>query len=408
MDRLDMNWYYAIAWMAILAQLLFVYQAVRNYSYARAKYERNRRPAPPPRVALLIPCKGLDARFGANIASLLKQDYEPFCVFFVVAEQTDPAYAELGKIKETLGKDSKALDIQILVAGPPASCSQKIHNLLYAIDRLPADTEVLAFADSDVCVHDDWLSRLVWPLRRPGRGAASGYRWFVPARNNLATLALSAINASVAQLLGNSRLNHAWGGSMAIHAQDFRRLGLRQVWQNTLSDDFSLSRAVKSAGMRVTFVPGCLVPSFESTTWPGLYEFARRQLLITRVYVPRTWWAGLLASLGSVAGFWGGLILAGWAAAVHSQHIILYAAVPTVFFAGQLIRALLRQLAAVTILSEYAPQLWWAAIADIAAGWVWSPLLLLLILSSAFGRTIRWRGIRYRLVSPSQTEVLSE
>jgi ceramide glucosyltransferase len=401
-----MGWYYAIAWIAIFAQLLFIYQAARNYVYARSRYERNRRPAPPPRVALLIPCKGLDARFHTNIASFLKQDYEPFCVFFVVAEQADPAYAELCRIKETLGRDLKASDIQILVAGLSTSRSQKIHNLLYAIERLPTDTAVLAFADSDVCVHDDWLPRLVWPLRRPGRTVSSGYRWFVPVKNNVATLALSAINARVAQLLGNSRLNHAWGGSMAICMADFRRLGLGEVWKNTLSDDFSLSRTIKKAGMKVTFVPGCLVPSFESTTWSGLYEFARRQLLITRVYVPGTWWAGFLASVGSVAGLWGGLVLAGWAAAIHSRHIVLYAAVPAVFFAGLLFRALLRQLAAVTILSEYAPQLWWAAIADIAGGWLWSPLLLLLILSSAFGRTIRWRGIRYRLISPSQTEVL--
>ncbi len=401
-----MEWYTYIAWAAILAQLLTSYYAVRNFRYARSKYGRKRPPLPERLVALIIPCKGLDARFQTNIASFLKQDYTNYRLFFVVGEKTDPAYAKICELKETLGRESKASDIQVLVAGPSASCSQKIHNLLYALDRVPDSAQVLAFADSDVCVHEDWLSRLVWPVRRPGRAAATGYRWFVPTKNNLASLVLSALNAAVAQLLGNSRLNHAWGGSMAICAEDFHRLNLEQIWRSTLSDDLSLSYAVKKAGMKVVFVPGCLVPSFEDTTWSGLYEFARRQFLIARVYVPGTWWAAFLFSIGSVAGLWGGLAMAGYAAATHAEHILLYATVPALFFGGQVLRAMLRQLAAMRILGEYGPQLWRAAAADVLGCWLWSALLCLFILSSAFGQTIRWRGIRYRLVGPTQTEVL--
>lgn len=401
-----MQWCSYIAWMAIFAQLLVLYHAVRNYRYTLSKYGRKRQPVPEPRVALIIPCKGLDARFRTNITSFLKQGYGDYRLFFVVEGEADPAYAAICEMKEARGRESKASDIQILVAGPSASCSQKIHNLLYALDHVPDNAQVFAFADSDVCVREDWLSQLVWPLRQPGRAVATGYRWFVPTKNNLASLAMSALNAGVAQLLGNSRLNHAWGGSMAILAEDFRRLHLGQVWRSTLSDDLSLSHAVKKAGMKVIFVPGCLVPSFEDTTWSDLYEFARRQFLITRVYVPGTWWAAFLFSLGSVAGLWGGLALAGYAAAIHAQHILLYAAVPALFFAGQVLRAVLRQLLAVQILSEYGPQLWRAAAADVLGCWLWSALLFLYILSSAFGRTIRWRGIRYRLAGPTQTEVL--
>ncbi len=402
-----MQWFYYIAWVAIAAQLLALYYAVRNYRYALSKYGRKRQPMPEFPVALIIPCKGLDVRMPANIASFLKQDYANYRLFFVVEDKADPAYAKICEVKEALGRQSKASDIQVLIAGPSVSCSQKIHNLLYALDRVPDSTQVLAFADSDVCVHEDWLSQLVWPLRQPGRAVATGYRWFVPTKNNLASLAMSAINAGVAQLLGNSRLNHAWGGSMAIRAEDFRRLNLEHIWRSTLSDDLSLSHAVKKARMKVIFVPGCLVPSFDAMTWSGLYEFARRQFLITRVYVPGTWWAGLLFSFASVAGLWGGLALAGYAAAAHAEHILLYAAVPALFFVGQVLRAMLRQLMAMQILSEYGPQLWRAAAADVLGCWLWSALLLLFILSSAFGQTIRWRGIRYRLVGPTQTEVLS-
>jgi len=30
------------------------------------------------------------------------------------------------------------------------------------------------------------------------------------------------------------------------------------------------------------------------------------------------------------------------------------------------------------------------------------------MISSAFGRTIRWRGIRYRLIGPNQTQILDD
>jgi ceramide glucosyltransferase len=405
--RFDMDWYYAVAWTAIFTQLLFLYYAVRNYLYALSKHRRGRRPQPMSRVALLIPCKGLDARFRTNITSFLTQNCDGYRLFFVVQDEGDPAYAALREIKETLGPKSRASDIQILVAGLSASCSQKTHNLLYAFNRLPEETKIVAFADSDICVHEDWLMRLVWPLRRPGRCMASGYRWFVPTSNNLPTLILSALNGSIAQLLGNSRFNHAWGGSMAIRMEDARRIDLTQVWNNTVSDDFSLSQAVKRAGMKVTFVPACLVPSFECITWAGLCEFTRRQLLITRVYAPRTWWAGFLASCGSVVGQWGSLAAALYAAATGAGHLFLYASVPAIFLAGQVLRAVLRQATAMKILPECRRQLRPAAAADILGCWLWSPLLLLFLLSSAFGRTISWRGIRYRLLGPTRTEVLS-
>lgn len=403
-----MDWYYDVAWAAILAQLLFLYYAVRNYRYALAKYDRQRRTVYCPRVGLIVPCRGLDAHFHSNIGAFFGQDYDNYRLFFVVDEKSDPAYAELRKARETLAQSSKALDVQILVSGPSTSCSQKIHNLLYVFHRLPDDTEVLAFGDSDVCVHRDWLRHLVWPLRRSKCGVATGYRWFIPTRNNLATLALSAVNGSVAQFLGNSTFNQAWGGSMAVRAEDFRRLNLPEIWKNTSSDDLSLSQAVKKAGMRVTFVPACLVASFESATWSGLCEFGRRQFLITRICAPGTWWLGFLSSLGSVIGLWGTAALAVYAVAINAGNIPLYAAVPVVFLIGQFLRAGLRQSMVMKILSECRSQLGPAATADILGCWLWSLLLFAFVVSSAFGRTIRWRGIRYRLVSPSKTEILGD
>ena len=400
-----MEWYYYIALAAIIAQLVFLLQTYNNFRYALAKYKK-KRAWHKLRVALIVPCKGLDSDFQKNVASFFNQDYENYLLWFVVAEQSDPAYGELCKLKDQLGRTCKAREVQILVAGQAKSCSQKIHNLLYCYQKITDDIDILAFADSDISVRSDWLSHLVWPLHQPKTGVATGYRWFVPKKNNLASLALSAINARVAQLLGNTLFNQAWGGSMAVRVEVFRRLGLDKIWPKTLSDDLALGCAVKKAGMKVAFVPACLVASYESATWRELFEFGRRQLLITRICAPRTWWFGLFSSLYSVLGLWATAAIAVYAATIEDKNLPLFAAVPVVFFVSQLLRAILRQKMISKLLQKDWPQLKPACAADILGFWIWSLLLLFLIVSSAFGRTICWRGICYKLRSPTDIIIL--
>ena len=375
-----MDWYYYIAFVAILSQLLFLLQTYNNYRYAQAKYKKKRL-WQELRVVLIVPCKGLDVDFQNNITSFFNQDYKNYLLWFVVGGESDPAYSELNKLKNQLSQTSKAKDVQILIAGKTQSCSQKIHNLLYCYKKIDDQTKVLAFADSDACVRSDWLSHLVYPLRQPKNGVATGYRWFIPTKNNMATLALSAVNAKVVQLLGNTRFNQAWGGSMAIRVEVFRKLGLDKIWPKALSDDLSLSTAVKKAGMKVAFVPACLVASYESTTWAGLFEFARRQFLITRVYAPRTWWFGLFSSLYSVLGVWATAGLAVYAGVIRHEHFALFATVPVVFFVNQLGRAIMRQAMASELLSHERKAIRASSAADILGCWIWSLLMLLLIAS---------------------------
>jgi ceramide glucosyltransferase len=396
-----MDWYYYIAIGAILSQLLFLLQTYNNYRYAQAKYQKKRL-WQALKVVLIVPCKGLDADFQNNITSFFDQDYKNYLLWFVVGDESDPAYSELNKLKNQLSQTSKAKDVQIFIAGKSQSCSQKIHNLLYCYERIGDDIEVLAFADSDACVRSDWLSHLVYPLRQPKNGVATGYRWFIPTKNNLATLALSAVNAKIVQLLGNTRFNQAWGGSMAICVDVFRRLGIDKIWSKALSDDLSLSTTVKKAGMKVAFVPACLVATHESTTWSKLFEFTRRQFLITRIYAPKTWWFGLCSSVYSVLGIWGAAGLAIYAAKIQHPNLDLFISVPVVFFVNQLGRAILRQRTAERLLEHEQRAMRAAALADILGCWLWSLLLLFYIISSAFGRTIVWRNIRYKLLGPTE------
>jgi len=402
-----MEWYVYIAWLAIASQSVFTFYCYRNYRYALAKHKK-RRGWEQARVALIVPCKGIEQNFDKNIESFYRQDYENYLLCFVVGEETDPAYSRLCRLKELFSGQSRAKEVHIFVAGRGRTCSQKIHNLLYVYEKVSDRVDILAFADSDACLRSDWLRHLIYPLRKSKYGASSGYRWFVPKENNLASLVLSAVNAKVAQLLGNSPYNQVWGGSMATTVEFFRQAGLDKTWPGVLSDDLSLSYAVKKAGKLVAFVPACLVASVQSTNWAELFEFGRRQFLITRVYAPGTWWFGLFSSLYSVLGLYGGAAAAFYAAGEGSVHTSLFTTVPVLFLLGQFIRALLRQSMAGKVLGEYRDKMRAARCVDILACWAWSLLMLVFIVSSAFGRTITWRGIRYKLVSRTETIVLGD
>lgn len=393
----------------IAAQVLFTIQVINNYRYAIQKSERQRT-AYRPECVLIVPCKGLDEAFDTNIASFFRQDYQPYHLWFVVQDTADPACSRLLEQVDRFASSpapDRPRSVKVLVAGQADSCSQKLHNLLFAYQQIPAETEVLVFADSDACAGRDWLAHIVYPLRKEKNGASGGYRCFVPGKNNAATLALASVNAKICQLLGNTRFNLAWGGSMAIAVKTFQRLKIDKIWAEALSDDLSLSTAVRKEGRKMVFVPACMIASYETTTWPKLWEFARRQFVITRIYAPGMWLFGLCSAVFAVVGLWGGAALAIWAIKTGYPFARLCIAVPAVFLGCQLFRAMLRQKMIAALLPADKERLKAARWADIAGFWLWAILLLLVILSSSAGRVITWRGIRYRLNSPTDISVLN-
>jgi ceramide glucosyltransferase len=400
-----MEWYHYIAILFMAAQGLYCTVCYRNYRFVKSKGRKERGFIG--RAVLVVPCKGIDQEFEKNIKSFYTQDYEDYSLWFVVGDDSDPAHAELKRIQAEMAGKTAAKDVQVLVAGTTQGCSQKLHNLLHACRRMGKDVVAMAFADSDICVRNDWLAHIVHPLRRPGLcGVASGYRLFIPARMNTATLALASMNAAVAQMLGPYGFNHAWGGSMAVRRDVFEELGVEKVWATSISDDLSISRLVQNAHQKIAFVPGCLVASYTSMKWPALFEFARRQFVITRIATPGLWLTGLASSAYSVAGLWGAAALALYARSRGLADWWVPALVAVVFLFGHFCKAWFRQEMMAIVLDDDGEGLKAAKRADVLLSWLWSPLMLALIVSSAFGRTITWRGIRYRLMGPTNVVVL--
>ena len=161
----------------------------------------------------------------------------------------------------------------------------------------PTKSEIFVFVDSDARPNENWLRNLIAPLRDEKIGCSTGYRWFISDKRNFASEMLSVWNASIASALGaNRKTNFCWGGSMAMRRETFEKVKMRERWQGTLSDDFTVTRTMKEFGLPICFVPQALTASIENCSLKKLFEFTTRQMKITRVYAPNLWTASLIGS----------------------------------------------------------------------------------------------------------------
>jgi len=236
-----------------------------------------------PRVALLAPCKGLDVNLRENVESWLAQRYPDYKVFFIVESALDPALQILCEFPQA----------ELLIAGPAQDCGQKVHNLRIAIDHVPLSYEAFAFVDSDCLLKPDWLQNLVTQIVRTPNHAATGYRWFT-CQKNFGSLLRAVWNSSVLTLYEEEgKNNFAWGGSTAISRSTLESCRVPDFWEGTISDDYGLTNAMKSGGRLVHFVPGAIALTTDCVSLSGFLRWAFRQLLITRIYNPRLWFAAL-------------------------------------------------------------------------------------------------------------------
>ncbi len=354
-----------------------------------------------PKVAVLCPCKGIEAALERNLVSLTEFEYQNYEIFFLIASAVDPAY----NIVKRVAASSRA-KAHVVLTGKPDGCGEKVNNLRLGIVQLPPDFDVLAFVDSDGRPGKYWLHRMVAPLTDSRIGATTTMRWLIPNRNNFATALLAAWNAPIVTMLSEKGKNFCWGGGTAIRRSVFDQSGVAEEWQHSVSDDYSMTRALERAGRAIVFLPECIVPSFVETDFPGLMEFTNRQVLITRVYAEKMWGiaAGthLLYCLSFVLGTF--LTLGDVLATRPAFHLAALTFLPVLLAT---IRGALRAAGVSEVLPTYRSQI-------ASQAWVYVlltvfiPFLYLVnFITSLITRKIRWRGVTYELIAPEQTRILS-
>ena len=354
-----------------------------------------------PRTAVLCPCRGLEPGLERNLVSLCEFNHQNYEVFFILAAASDPAHS----IVKRVASQSRA-KAHVVIAGRPEGCSEKVNNLRAAIAQLPPEFEVLVFADSDCRPGKAWLHHLVAPLNDSRIGATTTMRWLIPNRTNLPAALLAAWNAPIVTMLSEKGKNFCWGGGTAIRRSLFDQIGIADEWLHSISDDYSMTRALERAGCSILFVPECLTLSYVETDFPGLFEFTNRQILITRVYAQKIWNASaathLLFCVTLVLG--GLLTLDNLLASFPALQLATLTFLPLLLAA---IRGALRLVAVTEALPAARAQIMGQAWIYIVLGTFISFLYLANFVTSLITRKTRWRGVLYEVISPNQTRILS-
>jgi len=390
-------------YLLVLAQIFMgsymIWQGVQWLAYTRRRAHTD-----PgfyaPRVAVLCPCKGMEPGLERNLVALTEFDHKNYEVYFILASASDPAYSTVKRVAET--SRTKA---HVIIAEKPQGCGEKVNNLRTAVQQLPAEVEVLVFADSDGRPSRGWLHHLVAPLADTRLGATTTMRWFFPNRNNLPTALLAAWNAPVVTMLSEKGKNFCWGGGTAIRRSVFDQANVLEEWKNSVSDDYSMTRALQNVSRPILFLPECLTPSFIETDFRGLFEFTNRQILITRVYAERVWLPALgvhlLYCLTLLFGLF--LIVGNLIAGRPYFQFVTLAFLPVLLSA---IRGALRVAAVTELLPASRAQImgeaWIYIVLNAAAPF----LYLVNFTNSLLTRRVQWRGVQYELISPQETRIL--
>ena len=358
-----------------------------------------------PAAAVIVPVRGMDAETEGNIDALFAQEYPEYQLVFAVARESDPAFAYLSAhcSPDRRHDAAGARAARVLLAGVTTERGEKVNNLLAALKAVAPHVRVLVFADADARPRADWLRSLIDPLGDPAVTVSTGFRWYVPGASAASRLR-AAWDASIATLLGEHRSNFAWGGSMAIRAEDFGRLKVAErYWAHTVSDDYGLTRAVRDAGGWIRFEPKCLVPSTGSETLGGFLRWANRQIIITRVYAHQLWAWGLashaLFCVTIVIGLAITLLGPG-----PRERLLAGASIVSIMLLG-LAKARLRTRVARLAFPENEH-----ISREASCYWRWWPLvpwiMLVNFVTAGITRRIEWSGTEYRLISAEEVRVI--
>lgn len=371
-------WYWFFVGPALLLAWLSLRGERKRADYVAARLSQSPLEELPP-ATVIVPIKGEDEGLRENLAALASLDYPDYELIAVARTAADiPAGVLPPRIRV------------VLAHGDDPNTGEKVQNLLAAVRAARRHSQVYAFADSDGRPGPGWLRALAAPLGEAGVGAATGFRWFTPVPPTFWTLMRSVWDAVAAGRLGPGDNPFVWGGAMAIRRAVFEEARVAEYWKNTISDDYALAAAVHGAGLTIAYAPGAMVACADHTGAGRFFAWMRRQMQITRAYAPRLWWPALVAHV-----FYCGGMAASLAAAMRGWRAAEWALV------AQLSPGMLKGLNRATLAKAALPQCepwfrrhqWVHALWVPLATWLWLGALA----ASAFGRTVEWRGYRYRL-----------
>jgi ceramide glucosyltransferase len=237
----------ALLALAVLAGSLYLVAA--GLAVRRFAAEPQRRPTSHPPVSILKPLRGDDPELYENLRSFCRQDYPAHQVIFGVSDPADPAAA----VARRLMADLADADLALVVDDRRHGSNYKISNLYNMLAA--AKHPVILLADSDMRVGPDYLRAVMGELGREGVGLVTCLYAGRPLGGLWSALGAMFINQGflpsvlLARWIGAK--DGCYGATMALRRDTLERVGGFLAFSDHLADDHALGEAVRGLGLRV-------------------------------------------------------------------------------------------------------------------------------------------------------------
>jgi ceramide glucosyltransferase len=219
--------------------------------YAAFRFsQKHNKPCAPIQIPVTIvkPLYGADSNTYGALASFCRQDYPCFQIIFSVRSTADPAVS----VVEQLIHHYPQLDLCLVVSDHTWGANNKVNNMANALAR--AKYPIYVFADSDIWVHPDYLTRTLQPLQDSQVGLITTMYRTRPAGWMAAFEALATSTEFFPSVLLAREVEgmaFAFGATVVIRRDVLECFGGLSLISNYLADDFKIGQCTANAGFKV-------------------------------------------------------------------------------------------------------------------------------------------------------------
>jgi ceramide glucosyltransferase len=363
----------AIAAIPFIYYLLVIYSTARFLQVSKRENPRNDDFTPP--VSCLKPIKGLDIEAYENYASFCQQDYPDYEIVFCV-DPGDPALPVI----EKLIRDFPEQQIRVLLGSGRTAVNDKVARLTRLTNE--AKYDIFIITDGDVRVGPDYLRAVVSPFRNPKLGAATCLYRATKEQTFLESLqSISMASDFFAAILVAWQIDgvkYTLAQSILTTRAAIESFGGYAYLEDRPVDDMQVGRLVAENRFETKLLPYVVESVADFNSLP---EFLfKRVRWMTGMRFMRPWGhAGLFLTWGLP-----------WALLAVAVHPTLATAVA--YLGGYLaMRIIVTWLVGMRTMKQ--PGVW----KRFPLIPLWDALAFGIWLASFTRRTIRWRGVNYRL-----------
>jgi ceramide glucosyltransferase len=249
-----------------------------------------------PPVTILKPLCGLEPGLYAHLRSFCQQDYPAYQIVFGVRDQADPACT----VVKRLMTEFPSVPIELVVNPQLHGSNCKVSNL---INMLPyARHDILAMADSDAFVGDDYLKAITAPVVDPDVGLVTCIYRGAPTQRIWSRLGAMYINewyvpsVLLARLFGHQ--GYVSGQTVCLRRDILEAIGGLPALANHLADDHRLGELVRGLGLRIVLSPYVVNGEHDEPDLNSLTRHELRWMRTIRVLRPRSFpWIFITFSL---------------------------------------------------------------------------------------------------------------